>query len=98
MKTLKYYIAFKRIKNFVCLEVHPQNGKIVLFLKMDPVITAKKFYHPCHLFYHFARRNLPCYAISIINRSMATVLKQKSLILLLFTEKSGIGFPQSCKL
>ena len=25
MKTLKYYIAFKRIKNFVCLEVHPQN-------------------------------------------------------------------------
>ncbi|MFP3340038.1 DUF5655 domain-containing protein, partial [Micrococcus sp. SIMBA_131] len=27
MKTLKYYIAFKRIKNFVCLEVHPQNGK-----------------------------------------------------------------------
>ncbi|MBN8208906.1 DUF91 domain-containing protein [Bacillus sp. NTK071] len=36
MKTLKYYIAFKRIKNFVCVEVHPQNGKIVLFLKIDP--------------------------------------------------------------
>jgi len=36
MKTLKYYIAFKRIKNFVCLEVHPQNHKIVLFLKIDP--------------------------------------------------------------
>ena len=35
-KVEKYYIAFKRIKNFVCLEVHPQNAKIVHFLKIDP--------------------------------------------------------------
>ncbi|MEI5909266.1 DUF5655 domain-containing protein [Bacillus spongiae] len=36
IKILKNYIAFKRIKNFVCLEVHPQAGKILLYLKIDP--------------------------------------------------------------
>jgi predicted transport protein len=36
MKILKHYIAFKRIKNFTCLEVHPQTGKILLYLKVKP--------------------------------------------------------------
>ncbi|WP_079710247.1 DUF5655 domain-containing protein [Paraliobacillus ryukyuensis] len=36
IKTLQNYIAFKRIKNFVCLEVHPSTKKILLFLKVNP--------------------------------------------------------------
>ncbi|AZV41717.1 transporter [Peribacillus asahii] len=36
MKVLKHYIAFKRIKNFACVEIHPQIGKILLYLKVDP--------------------------------------------------------------
>lgn len=36
MKTLKYYIAFKRIKNFACVEVHPQSNSILVYLKVDP--------------------------------------------------------------
>lgn len=36
MKTLKHYIAFKRIKNFACVEVHPQTEKILLYLKVNP--------------------------------------------------------------
>lgn len=36
MKILKHYIAFKRIKNFACLEIHPQTGKILLYLKVKP--------------------------------------------------------------
>jgi predicted transport protein len=36
MKTLKYYFAFKRIKNFVCVEVHPQAGHLSLYLKGNP--------------------------------------------------------------
>ncbi|WP_062515119.1 DUF5655 domain-containing protein [Halobacillus sp. KGW1] len=36
VKTLKNYIAFKRIKNFACVEVHPGNGKILLYLKVNP--------------------------------------------------------------
>lgn len=35
-KIMKNYIAFKRIANFACLEVHPQAQKIVVFIKVDP--------------------------------------------------------------
>ncbi|HEX6981294.1 MAG TPA: DUF5655 domain-containing protein [Balneolaceae bacterium] len=35
-KTLKYYIAYKRIKNFACVEVHPQSGKLLVFIKVNP--------------------------------------------------------------
>lgn len=34
-KTLKYYFAFKRIKNFACVEVHPSSGEITVFVKAD---------------------------------------------------------------
>jgi len=35
-KTLKYYFAYKRIKNFACVEVHTQTGNIMVYLKVDP--------------------------------------------------------------
>lgn len=35
-KTLKYYIAYKRIKNFVCVEVHPQTQQLLVFVKVNP--------------------------------------------------------------
>ncbi|WP_163539011.1 DUF5655 domain-containing protein [Gracilibacillus sp. YIM 98692] len=35
-KILKHYIAFKRIKNFACVEIHPQTAKILLYLKVKP--------------------------------------------------------------
>jgi len=35
-KTLKYYIAFKRIKNFACVEIHTTKNELVVFLKVDP--------------------------------------------------------------
>ncbi len=35
-KTLKFYVAFKRIKNFVCIEVHPGKRCVTIFLKVDP--------------------------------------------------------------
>jgi predicted transport protein len=34
-KTLKYYFAFKRIKNFACVEIHPSSGQILVFVKAD---------------------------------------------------------------
>ena len=34
--TLRFYIAFKRIKNFVCVEFRPTTGKILMFVKVDP--------------------------------------------------------------
>ncbi len=36
MKTLKFYFAFKRIKNFACVEVHPKNKTILIFVKVNP--------------------------------------------------------------
>ncbi|MDX8365235.1 DUF5655 domain-containing protein [Cytobacillus sp. IB215665] len=34
IKILKHYIAFKRIKNFACVEIHPQTAKVLLYLKV----------------------------------------------------------------
>lgn len=39
-KTVKYYVAFKRIKNFACVEVHPGRGVVRAFLKVDPDTVA----------------------------------------------------------
>lgn len=35
-KTLKLYFAFRRIKNFACVEVHPQAKHLLVFAKVDP--------------------------------------------------------------
>jgi predicted transport protein len=35
-KELKYYKAYKRIKNFICLEVKPQTKHVLLYLRLDP--------------------------------------------------------------
>jgi predicted transport protein len=34
--TLRLYIAFKRIKNFACVEFRPSTSKILMFVKVDP--------------------------------------------------------------
>lgn len=36
MNTLKYYIAFKRLKNFACVEISPSVGKVVVYVKVPP--------------------------------------------------------------
>jgi len=38
-KMLKYYVAFKRIKNFASLEIHPGKGCLTAFVKLDPKKT-----------------------------------------------------------
>lgn len=39
VKELKQYTAFKRIKNFVCMEVYPQARTLPIYLKLDPTIV-----------------------------------------------------------
>ncbi|HEY1745728.1 MAG TPA: DUF5655 domain-containing protein [Xanthobacteraceae bacterium] len=34
--TLKFYVAFKRIKNFACVEFRPTAAKILVYVKVDP--------------------------------------------------------------
>lgn len=35
-KELKYYYAYKRIQNFVCVDISPKKGHIRIYLKIDP--------------------------------------------------------------
>ncbi len=35
-KTLKYYVAYRRLKNFLCVEVLAQRGELALYVKVDP--------------------------------------------------------------
>ncbi len=39
MKELKCYVAFKRIKNFACVEVHPKARIVTAYLKVDPELV-----------------------------------------------------------
>jgi predicted transport protein len=34
--TRKNYFAYKRLKNFACVEVHPQSKALLVYLKVDP--------------------------------------------------------------
>ncbi|MBG0824887.1 DUF91 domain-containing protein [Planomonospora sp. ID91781] len=35
-KILKFYFAFRRIKNFACVEIHPRSQTILVYVKVDP--------------------------------------------------------------
>ncbi|MDE0232315.1 MAG: DUF5655 domain-containing protein [bacterium] len=35
-KTLKRYVAFKRLKNFACIDLRPREGTVLMYLKVDP--------------------------------------------------------------
>jgi len=36
MTVRKNYTAFRRLKNFACVEVHPQSNNLLVYLKVDP--------------------------------------------------------------
>jgi predicted transport protein len=38
--TLRFYIAFKRIKNFACVEFRPSTAKILIYVKVDASTVA----------------------------------------------------------
>jgi predicted transport protein len=40
VKTLKNYFAFRRLKNFACVEVHPSAGDLLAYVKVDPTTVA----------------------------------------------------------
>ena len=44
-KQLKFYMAYRRLKNFLCMEMRPQAGHIFLYLKLDytDLINPPKF-------------------------------------------------------
>ena len=71
------YIAFRRLKNFACVEVHPQTKRILVFLKVDPAVLAleKDFSRDVRKIGHFGTGDL-----ELSLRSMEDLEKAKSLI------------------
>jgi predicted transport protein len=41
-KILKYYIAFKKIRNFACVEIYPKSKTILMYLNINPDETDLK--------------------------------------------------------
>jgi predicted transport protein len=78
MKTLKFYFAFKRLKNFTCVEVHPQAEKLLVYLKINPddIELTKDFSRDVRKIGHFGTGDLE---ISI--RSEDDLERAKPLIL-----------------
>jgi predicted transport protein len=60
MKVLKYYFAFRRIKNFACVEIHPQTKRILIFVKVDPstIQLEKGFTRDVHDIGHYGTGDL----------------------------------------
>ncbi len=40
VKTLKLYLAFKRIKNFACVEIRTQEKELLIYAKLDPTAVT----------------------------------------------------------
>lgn len=76
-KTLKYYIAFKRIKNFACVEIHTQTKNLLVHVKVDPdTITLEKgFTRDMRNIGHFGTG-----ALEITIRSIEDIEKAKPLL------------------
>jgi predicted transport protein len=77
-KVLKFYFAFKRIKNFACVEVHIATGKLLLYVKVDPesIELEKGFTRDVKKTGHFGTGDL-----EITIGSMADFEKAKPLLL-----------------
>lgn len=77
-KTLKYYFAYKKIKNFACVEVYTQSNKLQVYLKLNPdkVEIEEKFTRDVRDIGHFGTGDL-----EITIRNQEDLEKAEKLIL-----------------
>jgi predicted transport protein len=80
VKQQKFYIAFKRIKNFACLEVYPQKEVVVIHVKVDPdtVTLEPGFSRDVRNIGHFGTGDLQLSLQSIRDLQKAQPLIQRS--------------------
>lgn len=78
VKELKLYTAFKRLKNFVCMEIYPQARTVMLFLKLNPgeLDLEEGFTRDVRNIGHFGSGDL-----QVTLRSMADFEKAQPLLL-----------------
>ncbi len=79
-KVTQLYVAFRRIKNFVCIEVHPQSKKLLVYLKVDPtsVTIEPGFTRDVSKIGHFATGDLEVVLSSFEDLERAKPLIVKS--------------------
>lgn len=67
-KETDFYFAFRRIKNFACVEVHPTKGKLTVFVKVDPdgvdLADHKNFLRDVRKIGHFGTGDLEMSVLS----------------------------------
>jgi predicted transport protein len=80
MKTTQYYFAYRRIKNFTCVEVHPQTGQLLVFLKVNPdeVELEEGFARDVREIGHFGTGDLEVRIDSLEDLERAKPLIEKS--------------------
>jgi predicted transport protein len=59
-KVTQVYIAYRRIKNFACVEIHPQTKKVLVYLKVDPdsIVLVPGFTRDVRAIGHFGTGDL----------------------------------------
>jgi predicted transport protein len=80
MKTTRYYLAYRRIKNFACVEVHPSTGELLIFLKVNPdtVAIEESFTRDVRKVGHFGTGDLEVRVSSTDDLERAKPLIEKS--------------------
>jgi predicted transport protein len=79
-KTLRLYFAFKRIKNFACVEIKNQDKKVMLYLKVDPgtVDLSDGFTRDVRKIGHFGTGDLEVTIRSLADFDRAKLLIERS--------------------
>lgn len=80
IKEVKLYFAFKRIKNFVCLELYPQSKTVVAYVKLDPdtVLLEDGFTRDVRKIGHFGTGDLEVTLRSLDDIAKAQPLFQRA--------------------
>ena len=79
-KRLKRYVAFKRLKNFACVEVHPNKGAVTAFLRVNPdsVTPEKEFSRDVRKIGHYGTGDLEVTLRGLDDVERARQLLQRS--------------------
>lgn len=79
-KKLKYYVAFKKLRNFACVEVRPNKSTVLLYLKVDPdtVMLTPNFTRDVRDIGHFGTGDLEVRIQTSEDLERAKPLLQKS--------------------
>ncbi|WGM45442.1 hypothetical protein KOAAANKH_00305 [Brevundimonas sp. NIBR10] len=80
MKEVKLYVAFKRIKNFACVEVFPQAKVVTAFLKLNPdtVVLEEGFTRDVRKIGHFGTGDLEVSMRTLDDLAKAQPLLQRA--------------------